>query len=50
MKNYIKQWGIVLQRTNPYTPQQNGPCDRYHKSLVGEARHELFDEKLETKS
>lgn len=49
MENYMKQCGIVHQKTNPYTPEQNGLCERYNRSIVEKARCLLFDAKFEKK-
>lgn len=49
MSNYLKQTGIVHQRTNPYTPQQNGLCERLNRTVVERARCLLFDANLDKK-
>ncbi|CAH2109249.1 unnamed protein product [Euphydryas editha] len=38
--------GIVLQTTCPYTPEQNGLCERMNRTLVEKARCMLFDAQL----
>ena len=43
MENYLKKNGIVHQKTNAYTPEQNGLCERYNRSIVEKARCLLFD-------
>ncbi|CAH2103986.1 unnamed protein product [Euphydryas editha] len=43
IENYLKQCGIVHQKTNSYTPEQNGLCERYNRSIVEKARCLLFD-------
>lgn len=43
MENYLRQCGIVHQKTNSYTPEQNGLCERYNRSIVEKARCLLFD-------
>lgn len=48
-ENYLKDQGIVHQKTNPYTPQQNGLCERMNRSVVEKARCLLFDANLDTK-
>lgn len=47
MENYLKQTGIIHQKTNPYTPQQNGLCERYNRSVVEKAKCLLFDAKFD---
>lgn len=49
MKMYLKQCGIVHQKTTAYTPEQNGLSERYNRSAVEKARCLLFDAKLEVK-
>lgn len=46
---YLKEQGIVHQRTNAYTPQQNGLCERMNRSVVEKARCLIFDAGLEKK-
>ncbi|GBP29747.1 Retrovirus-related Pol polyprotein from transposon TNT 1-94 [Eumeta japonica] len=46
---YLKQQGIIHQRTNPYTPEQNGVCERMNRSLVEKARCLIFDASLHKK-
>ncbi|CAH2088142.1 unnamed protein product [Euphydryas editha] len=43
IENYLRQCGIVHQKTNSYTPEQNGLCERYNRSIVEKARCLLFD-------
>lgn len=43
MENYLKCCGIIHQKTNSYTPEQNGLCERYNRSIVEKARCLLFD-------
>ncbi|CAG4955863.1 unnamed protein product [Colias eurytheme] len=47
MENYLRQTGIIHQKTNPYTPQQNGLCERYNRSIVEKAKCLLFDAKFD---
>ncbi|GBP25141.1 Retrovirus-related Pol polyprotein from transposon TNT 1-94 [Eumeta japonica] len=47
MTNYLKQCGIVHQKTNSYTPEQNGLCEGYNRSLVEKARCLLYDAQFE---
>ncbi|KAJ8737027.1 hypothetical protein PYW07_000298 [Mythimna separata] len=47
MENYLRQCGIVHQKTNSYTPEQNGLSERYNRSIVEKARCFLFDAQFE---
>lgn len=47
MENYLKETGIIHQKTNPYTPEQNGLSERFNRTIVERARCLLFDAKLE---
>ncbi|CAH2099257.1 unnamed protein product [Euphydryas editha] len=49
MKNFLKQCGIIHQRTNPYTPEQNFVCERFKRTIIERARCLLYDGKLEKK-
>lgn len=40
---YLKKNGIVHQKTNAYTPEQNGLSERNNRSIVEKARCLLFD-------
>lgn len=44
--DYLKKMGIVHQTTCPYTPEQNGLCERMNRTLVEKARCMLFDAQL----
>lgn len=44
--NYCIQNGIVHQRTNVYTPQQNGLAERTNRTIVERAKCMLFDADL----
>lgn len=46
MQNYMKKCGIIHQRTTPYSPEQNGLCERFNRTVVEKARCLLFDAKL----
>lgn len=47
--SYLCKQGIVHQRTNAYTPEQNGLCERMNRSIVEKARCLIFDAGLEKK-
>lgn len=49
MRAFLKQSGIIHQRTNPYSPEQNGMCERFNRTIVEKARCLLYDAKLEKK-
>ncbi|CAH2109079.1 unnamed protein product [Euphydryas editha] len=44
--SYLKKMGIIHQKSNPYTPEQNGLCERMNRTLIEKARCLLFDAKL----
>ncbi|XP_026475639.1 uncharacterized protein LOC113380719 [Ctenocephalides felis] len=46
---YLKENGIIHQRTNPYTPEQNGIAERLNRTLVEKARCLIFDGQLDKK-
>lgn len=46
--NFLKVNGIVHQRTNPYTAEQNGLCERQNRTVVEKARCLLYDSGLGT--
>lgn len=48
-ERYLKQHGIIHQKSNAYTPQQNGVCERMNRSLVEKARCLIFDAGLHKK-
>ncbi|CAG4939045.1 unnamed protein product [Colias eurytheme] len=48
-EKYLKKQGIVHQRTNAYTPEQNGLCERMNRSIVEKARCLIFDADLDKK-
>lgn len=39
--------GIIHQKTNPYSPEQNGLCERMNRTLIEKARCLLFDAGLD---
>ncbi|GBP06449.1 Retrovirus-related Pol polyprotein from transposon TNT 1-94 [Eumeta japonica] len=47
MTNFLKQSGIVHQKTNSFTPEQNGLSERYNRTIVEKARCLLYDAKFE---
>ncbi|CAF4918329.1 unnamed protein product [Pieris macdunnoughi] len=47
--SYLNKQGIVHQRTNAYTPEQNGLCERMNRSVVEKARCLIYDAGLEKK-
>ena len=49
MENYLTKEGLIHQKTNAYTPEQNGVCERANRTVVEKARCLLFDAKLEKK-
>lgn len=46
MKSFLLKAGIAHQKTNPYTPEQNGMCERMNRTVVERARCMLFDANL----
>lgn len=46
-ENYLKQEGIIHQRSNNYTPEQNGLCERANRTVIEKARCLLYDAKLD---
>lgn len=45
--NYLTKEGIIHQKSNPYTPEQNGLAERFNRSIVEKARCLLFDAELD---
>lgn len=45
--NYLRKAGIVHQKSNPYTPEQNGLAERFNRTVVEKARCLLFDAKMD---
>lgn len=45
-ENYLKQSGIIHQKTNTYTPEQNGVCERANRTVVEKGKCLLYDAKL----
>lgn len=48
-EKYLQDAGIIHQKTNPYTPEQNGLCERLNRTIVEKAKCMLFDADLEKK-
>lgn len=46
-EKFLTENGIIHQKTNPYTPQQNGMSERMNRTLVEKARCLLFDAGLD---
>lgn len=44
--DYLKKNGILHQKSNPYTPEQNGLAERSNRTIVEKAKCLLFDAKL----
>lgn len=42
LENYLKSNGIVHQKTNAYTLEQNGLCERYNRSIVEKSLDHIF--------
>lgn len=49
MDSYLTKEGVIHQKTNAYTPEQNGVCERGNRTVVEKARCLLFDAQLEKK-
>ena len=48
-EDFLKDAGIVHQKSNSYTPEQNGMSERINRTLVERARCLLFDAGLDKK-
>lgn len=48
-KKFLDHHGIIHQKTNPYTPQQNGMSERLNRTVVEKAKCLLFDASLPKK-
>lgn len=48
-QNFLKHEGIIHQKTNPYTPEQNGLSERSNRTIVEKARCLLFEAELDKK-
>lgn len=47
MNSYLAKEGIIHQKTNAYTPEQNGVCERANRTVVEKARCLLFEADLD---
>ena len=45
-ENFLARNGIIHQKTNPYTPEQNGMSERLNRTVVEKAKCLLFDANL----
>ena len=45
-EEFCKKCGIALQKTTPYTPQQNEDVERMNRTLMGKARSMLSGTEL----
>lgn len=48
-RDFLKHEGIIHQKTNPYTPEQNGLSERNNRTIVERARCLLFEADLDKK-
>ena len=48
-ENYLKEAGIIHQKTNAYTPEQNGLSERTNRTIIERARCLLFHAGLDKK-
>lgn len=46
LENVLRPWGVVLEYTTYYTPEQNGVAERLNRTLVSMARCMLLDADL----
>ena len=46
-EGFLKKHGIIHQKTNPHTPEQNGMLERLNRTIVEKARCLLFDADLD---
>lgn len=46
MEGFLKSCGIIHQKTNPYSPEQNGMAERNNRTIIEKARCLLFDADL----
>ncbi|CAG9134816.1 unnamed protein product [Plutella xylostella] len=42
-EKYLQDAGVIHQKTCPYTPEQNGLCERLNRSVVEKARCLIYD-------
>lgn len=48
-QGFLKCEGIIHQKTNPYTPEQNGLSERSNRTIVEKARCLIFEAELDKK-
>lgn len=48
-EQYLKNEGIIHQKTNPYTPEQNGLSERSNRTIVEKARCLIYEADLDKK-
>lgn len=48
-QSFLKENGIVHQKTVPYNSEQNGIAERFNRTLIERAKSILFDAKLHKK-
>lgn len=46
-ERFLRNCGIIHQRSNSYTPEQNGMAERFNRTIVERAKCLLFDQGLE---
>lgn len=46
LENYLKTEGIIHQKTNPHTPEQNGLCENFNRTVAENVNRLLFDVRL----
>lgn len=46
-QEYLQQEGIIHQKSNPYTPEQNGSAERKNRTVIEKSRCLLFDAGLD---
>lgn len=49
MESILRKTGVKHQKTTPYTPEQNGLCERMNRTLIEKARCMLIDANLPKK-
>lgn len=46
-ESFLRKNGIIHQKTNSYTPEQNGMAERFNRTLVEKAKCLMFDENVD---